>query len=67
MNSALNKLSEYIYFYISRKLLHTLLLFVFKIAESRQCIFKTTFVMKGYKIVMIDDKVSTKLNSEKRY
>ena len=42
MYRVLNKLLEYIYFYISKKpLLHTLLLFVFKIVESLQCILKS--------------------------
>ena len=34
MYSVLNTLSEYIYFYISKTLLHTLFLLVIKIAES---------------------------------
>ena len=38
MHSVLNTLSEYTYFYISKTLLHTLLLLVSKIVESLQCI-----------------------------
>ena len=38
MYSVFNILSDYTYFYISKKLLHTLLLLVFKIVESLQCI-----------------------------
>ena len=34
----LNKLSEYLYFYISKHITYTLLLPVFKIAKSLQCI-----------------------------
>ena len=40
MYSVLNKLSEYIYFSISKRLLQTLLLLVFKIVENLQCILK---------------------------
>ena len=43
MYSILNKLTEYIYFYISKILLHTLLLLIFKIVESLQCILKAMF------------------------
>ena len=38
MYSALNKLSEYIKIYLSNTLLCTLLLLIFEIAESLQCI-----------------------------
>ena len=38
MYSVLNTLSEYTYFYISKTLLHTLLLLVSKIAENLRCI-----------------------------
>ena len=38
MYSVLNTLSEYPYFYISKKLLNTLLLLVFKVVETLQCI-----------------------------
>ena len=41
MYSVLNKLSEYIYFYISKTLPHTYLLLVFEITESLKCIFDT--------------------------
>ena len=40
MYKALNTLSEDTYFYITKTLLHTLLLLVFKIVESLQCILK---------------------------
>ena len=40
MYSILNTLSEFKYFYISKILLHTLLLLVLKIVESAHCIFK---------------------------
>ena len=40
--SVLNKLSEYIYFYILKTLLHAILLLVFKIDESLQCILNAT-------------------------
>ena len=40
MYSALNTLSEYIYFYITKTLLHTLLLLILKIVESLQSILK---------------------------
>ena len=36
--SVLNKLSEYIYFYMLKTLRHAILLLVFKIDESLQCI-----------------------------
>ena len=42
--SVLNTLSEYTYFYISKILLHTLLLLVSKIVESLQCILKATYL-----------------------
>ena len=38
MYSVLNKLSEYVHSHISKNLFHTLLLFVFKIVKSLQCI-----------------------------
>ena len=40
MYSVLNTLSEYKYFYISKTLLHRLLLLVSKIIENLQCILK---------------------------
>ena len=40
MYGVLNTLSEYTYFCISKTLLHALLLLVFKIVESLQCILK---------------------------
>ena len=40
MYSVLIKLSQYIYFSISKTLLQTLLLLVFKIVENLQCILK---------------------------
>ena len=43
MPSVLNTLSEYKYFNESKKLLHALLLLVFKIVESLQCIFRNIF------------------------
>ena len=46
MYSLLNKLSEYIYFYISKILLHTLLLLDFKISET----LTKKFVQKLYKM-----------------
>ena len=49
MYSVLNELSDYIYFYISKNmLLHTLLLFVFKIVESRKCILKGLIKQEVY-------------------
>ena len=38
MFSVLNTLSEYIYFAYQKTLIHTLLLLIFKIVESLQCI-----------------------------
>ena len=46
MYNVLNKLSEYTYFYICETLLHSLLLFVFKIVESLQCIL----ILNGCKL-----------------
>ena len=43
MPSVLNTLSEHKYFNKSKKLLHALLLLVFKIVESLQCILKNIF------------------------
>ena len=43
MPSVLNTLSEYKYFNESKKLLHALLLLVFKIVESLHCIFRNIF------------------------
>ena len=43
MNSVLNELSQYTYLYISKTLLHTLLLLVFKMVESFRCILKGIF------------------------
>ena len=40
MYSVSNTLSEYIYFQYQKTLLHTLLLPIFKIVESLQCILK---------------------------
>ena len=40
MYSVLNKLSEHIHFYMSKTLLHTPLLLVFKLIDSLQCILK---------------------------
>ena len=40
MYSALNTLSEYIYFYITKTLLHTLLLLILKIVERLQSSLK---------------------------
>ena len=44
MYSVLEILSEYLYFYISKTLLHTLLLLVFKIVESLQRILNIKFI-----------------------
>ena len=45
MYSVLNALSEYTYFYISKKtLLHTLLLLVSKIVKFLQCILRETIL-----------------------
>ena len=49
MYSVLNTLSKYTYFYISNKLLHTLLLLVFKIVESLQCNLKGNTHMRSFR------------------
>ena len=64
MCSILNKLSEYIYFYISKNI-HTLLLRVFKIVESLQCIAKLTemkFLWRHVTTVVVVVSVFFKFN-----
>ena len=57
MYSVLNELSDYIYFYIPKSmLLHTILLFVFKIVKSRKCILKGLIKQEVY--IKRHDKIS---------
>ena len=53
MYSALNTLllSEYTYFYISKTLLYTLLLLVFKIIENLQCILNGLTTYKTWQLL----------------
>ena len=41
MYGVLNTLSEHTYFYVSKTLVYTFFLLVFKIAKNLQCIFKS--------------------------
>ena len=51
MHSVLIILSECTYFYISKKLLHTLFLLGFKIVESLKCILKSWFNITCFNII----------------
>ena len=48
MHSVLNKLSEYIHFYISKNISSYAFLFVFKIAESLRSILKQSFFRNSF-------------------
>ena len=54
MYSVLNTLQEYKYFYISKTLLHTFFLLVFKIVKSLQCILKNTFLTGHFRATASD-------------
>ena len=54
MYSVLNKLSEYIYFYISKTLLHTLSSLVYKIVESLQYNLNYPYLEKNCNLIAIN-------------
>ena len=67
MYSVLNTLSEYTYYYISKTLIYTLLLLVFKIVESLQFILNVEFrifLNASHSIFSKNTKTQIKLNPE---